>query len=341
MGKKSSAPPPPDPRETSAASTSTNVGTAIANAFLGNVDQITPDGTLDYEQSGSYQWHDPFTGETYTVPQFTATQTLSDEQQAIKDQSDAAELNLATLANDQSGFLQDYMAQPIDLSSDNVRNYINDHYFDDFADDWEKQRSDLDSRLANQGIKLGSEAYTRAFDEFGQRRADARDNLYGNMYGLAQNTIAAERNQPINEITALLSGSQVNQPNFVPTNMPQIPTTDVAGLINQNYNQRLSIWDQQQRQNQGLLGGLFGLGGDLGAAAILASDKRLKKGVKHVGELKGHKLYEYEYKNADNGHGKQIGVMAQEVEKRRPDAVSKRRDGYRQVHYGKLFGMGA
>ena len=335
MGKSSKAPPPPDPKETSAASTSTNVGTAIANAMLGNVDQITPDGTLSYDQTGTYDWRDPYTGRTYNIPTFTATQTLSDDQQAIADQSNAAELNLATLANDQSSFLQDYMAQPIDLSSENVDRYINDRYFDDFADDWTKQQSDLESRLANQGIKLGSDAYERALEEFSQRRSDARDNLYGNMYGLAQNTIAAERNQPINEITALLSGSQVDRPNFVNANMPTIPTTDVAGLINTNYNQRLNQWQQQQAQRQNLLGGLFGLG------AGIISDKRAKKDIEKVGEIKGHKVYEYRYKGEDKGAPKSIGVMAQEVEKKRPDAVSKRSDGYRQVHYGSLFGVGA
>jgi hypothetical protein len=58
----------------------------------------------------------------------------------------------------------------------------------------------------------------------------------------------------------LLSGSQVSQPNYVNPNMPTIPTTDTAGLINQNYNQRLQAWQQNNASTQGLLGGLFSLG---------------------------------------------------------------------------------
>ena len=44
MGKKS-APKAPDPRQTAAASTSTNIGTAIANAMLNNPDYVGPDGS--------------------------------------------------------------------------------------------------------------------------------------------------------------------------------------------------------------------------------------------------------------------------------------------------------
>ena len=92
MGK--SAPKAPSPKATAAASTSTNVGTAIANTMMGNVNQVTPDGSLSYSQSGTHSWRDPYTGKTYDIPTFTATQSLSPEQQAIKQQQDAAGLNL-------------------------------------------------------------------------------------------------------------------------------------------------------------------------------------------------------------------------------------------------------
>ena len=43
------SPAPPNPVDTARASTSTNVGTSIANAFLNNTNQITPDGSLRYD----------------------------------------------------------------------------------------------------------------------------------------------------------------------------------------------------------------------------------------------------------------------------------------------------
>ena len=78
----------------------------------------------------------------------------------------------------------------------------------------------------------------------------------------------AARNQPINEITALLSGSQVSQPNFVNAAQPQIPTTDVAGIINQDFQNRFNIFQQQSRNRNAVLGGLFRLGSSLGGAGI-------------------------------------------------------------------------
>jgi hypothetical protein len=73
MGK---APDPTPPRETSAAQTGTSVSTAIANAFLTNMDETGPDGSKTFDQTGDYTFTDPYTQETYTVPRFSLTQTL-------------------------------------------------------------------------------------------------------------------------------------------------------------------------------------------------------------------------------------------------------------------------
>ena len=117
MGGKSKAPPPPNPADTARASTSTNVGTSIANAFLNNTNQITPEGSLRYDPTGSYTWNDPYTGLAVNIPTFTATQSLSPQGQAIQDQTMAAKLNLAGMANAQSGRLSQHLANDIDLGA--------------------------------------------------------------------------------------------------------------------------------------------------------------------------------------------------------------------------------
>lgn len=186
-----SAPKAPDPKETASAQTGTNVSTAIANAALGNVNQVTPDGSLSYSQSGNHKFTDPTTGKTYDVPTYTATQTLSPQQQAIKNQNDAAQLNLGKLANSQSDRLNGLLGKPFNLnglpsggdaSKITTPNYqqfgsgpqLQTSYTDDFSADRSKvedalmqrlqpsldqDRTALEQRLANQGIQLGSQAY--------------------------------------------------------------------------------------------------------------------------------------------------------------------------------------
>ncbi|QDP58164.1 MAG: hypothetical protein Unbinned5123contig1000_49 [Prokaryotic dsDNA virus sp.] len=79
----------------------------------------------------------------------------------------------------------------------------------------------------------------------------------------------------------------------------------------------------------------------MGGAAIAAmSDRRLKKNIKKVGKVRtkdGKKvnLYSFEYKGQKK---KQVGVLAQEIEKSHPSAVNKNKQGMRSVNYGALFG---
>lgn len=351
-----SSPKPPDPKETSAASTSTNVGTAVANAFMGNVNQVTPDGTLNYNQTGTYKWNDPYTGKSYDIPTFTATQTLSEAQQQMKNQTDQAQINLATLAKDQSGRLNDVLSKPFDPNSVNApslttdfsadRQKVEDALMARLQPKMDQDRTRLETQLANSGIQLGSDAYSRAMNDNSQATTDARlgailsagqeqsrlTQLNNSTRAQAMQEAYANRNQPINEISALMSGSQVSQPNFVNANMPNIPTTDVAGLINENYNQKMQAYQQKAGAAQNVLGGLFGLG----SSFIMASDRRLKTDIKKVGKTDdGQNLYSYRYKA---GGPMQIGLMAQEVQKKHPEAIVPMKSGHMAVDYSKALG---
>ncbi|MBO6507983.1 MAG: tail fiber domain-containing protein [Roseibium sp.] len=115
MGKPK-APKPADPKETGAAQTATNIGTAIAQQNLNNVNQVTPYGNLTYEQTGTYEYRDPLNGQVHDIPTYTATQTLNEEQQAILDQNNRASLNLATLGADQSGRLNELLGRPVNTA---------------------------------------------------------------------------------------------------------------------------------------------------------------------------------------------------------------------------------
>lgn len=148
----------------------------------------------------------------------------------------------------------------------------------------ERDREALETKLANQGIMLGSDLYRQGVDEFTRQSNDARmqtvlaggqeqSRLFGMDTTRAgfNNTLRqqqfqealAKRNQPLNEIIGLLSGSQVQMPQFMGANMPTIPTTDNAGII-QNYDsQKLQAAQMENQATQSILGGLFGLGGKL------------------------------------------------------------------------------
>jgi hypothetical protein len=254
MGK-SKPPAPPNPQDTASAQTGTNIGTSIANNIMGMVDQNTPYGGLSYQQTGTYQYTDPYTGRSYDLPRYTATTTLNDQQQATLDQSQAAQGNLASLANERSAFLQDYLKDS-GAMTDQIDAKLYDIGRQRLDPRFAQQRDQMQTRLANQGIAPGSEAYNREMTSLGQNENDA----YNQLILSGRNQAMGEVNAPINQITALLSGSQVSNPNVGMYQPQGAATTDVAGLINQNYNQRLSGWQQQQAQQQGLLGGLFGLG---------------------------------------------------------------------------------
>lgn len=144
--------------------------------------------------------------------------------------------------------------------------------------------------------------------------------------------------QPINVINALRSGTQVSNPNFV--NSAQQPATagaDLLGAAQNTYNANLANYNAQNAASGNFMGGLMGLGG---AAITKYSDENMKDNVKEIGALNnGIKIYSFEYKPEYKdiaGHGTQVGVMAQEVEKVIPEAVVTMPNGFRAVNYSML-----
>lgn len=335
MGKPS-APTPPDPKDTAAASTGTNVATALANANLNNVNQVGPNGSINYSQSGTYQFKDPYTGQSYDIPQFTQTTTLSPDQQALYDLNNQTQQNLGQIGVSQSSKIGDLLNTPFDASTANkaVEDKIDALGAARLDPQFARSQDALQTQLANQGIQPGSAAWNAQMTQFQQGKNDAYNQLYLSGNQQAYQQAITDRNQPINEITALLSGSQVSNPTFGATPQTTIPTTDTAGLINQNYSQQQQNYQTQLTQQNALLGGVFGLGA---AGVYKYSDKRLKKNIKRIGKTNdGQNLYSYKYKGSDEP---QIGLMAQEVEKKRPDAVKTMPSGYKAVNYDKALGL--
>jgi hypothetical protein len=378
-------PDPPDPIATAGAQTGSNVSTAIANANLGNVNQVTPQGNLTYSTTGNYNWTDPTTGYNYSIPQFTATQTPAAGGQDTITNQIGTQRELSGLAYNEVLRLQNQFATPFNLngapafgnastlanapqaqgtfadagqigrtfgdSGDIQRSY---QHGDDFSADRQRieaglmqrldpslamERNKYEQQLSDQGIRYGSPAYEDAMRNYSMQANDARlgvigkggeeqqrlsemaraagefsnnanQQQYEQLYGRANFANAAQqqqfaqnaqrgtfanaalaqnfqqagtafnaanaarqqyldeqfalRNQPINEISALLSGSQVSKPSFLNTGGATIPTTDVAGLINRNFDQQMAVSNQQSATANNIIGGLFGFAGGLG-----------------------------------------------------------------------------
>jgi hypothetical protein len=121
-----------------------------------------------------------------------------------------------------------------------------------------------------------------------------------------------------------MSGSQVQQPNFINTPGAQIPTTDYAGIVNNNFNQQMQGYQQQSQNYNSTVGGILGLG----AGALKLSDEREKENISRMGTVfsaggggdndqptrKELPIYQYSYKD-DPASIAHIGPMAQDVEK--------------------------
>lgn len=317
-----SYPTPPDPKETAAAQTTSNKETAVANANLNRINQYTPQGSVEYTKIG--------TNEDGT-PQYRMDQRLSAPEQAIYDTNAATRQNIGTIGQQQSQRIGNLLGSPVNLNNaaeDKFNSMARARLDPLWADNEAKMRQ----KLADQGIMLGSEAYDRAMGNFNQSKNDAYNSMFLQGRGQAVQEAMAERNQPINEISALLSGSQVSQPNFMNAPTATMANTDVAGIYNNAFNQQMQIANAQNQSSNAMMGGLAGIAGNA-MKFIPWSDRRLKTDVKRIGVLdNGLPVYTFKY---IWGGLPQVGVMAQDVEAVRPDAIV-HDGGFMRVDYSAL-----
>lgn len=326
------SPKAPDPLATASAQSASNRDTAITQQVLNMTNQATPYGSLNYSQTGEATFTGS-DGKEYKVPSFTATTTLSPTQQQILQQNEQADLGMNNIALGQIDRIGTHLSQPFSYDSNAHTNWASGLYDQLNSDTNTKNKNALEQKLANQGVQVGSAAYDDAMRNLDYSQSKARNDFLLGSYDQGFNTALTNRNQPINEVTALMSGSQVQQPQFVNTPNAGVNGTDVAGLINSGYN-------QQNANYQAKMGGLFGLGSAaLGGWAM--SDRRLKTDIKKIGEtpIKGVNAYTFKYKGSPL---MQLGYMAQEVEKKIPDAVAETPSGYKAVNYDRVAeAMGA
>jgi hypothetical protein len=258
------------------------------------------------------------------------------------------------------------------------------------------KRSDLEAKLANQGITMGSDAYNAENEALGREEAmaygDARDRAImmggeemARQFGLGMQSrqqgvgevtqqgqfantaqgqlvsqllqdmaqrnaaiqgqanlassqqqastagrsaalaeLAQSKTLPINILSALLSQSQVNAPQYQPFNnqiQVQPPPIMQGGQLQDQANMN------RYNAGQANMANWINAGAGLGSAWLM-SDRRLKSDVRRIGTWKGYPWYEYTI------DGQRVqGVMADEVPVEFTITLP---SGYKMVNYGAL-----
>ena len=341
LGPAPSAPAAPDYTSAANATAAGNLDAARAATAANRVNQVTPYGNLNYSINGS----DP-----YGNPTWTATTSLSDVGQQLLNNQNNASLGLGSAINSQLGNVQNTMSQPFNPNLPQVGINAGQNYQDAamsrLAPQISQQRELLNNQLANQGIPVGSQAWQTAQMNQGQKENDllAANTTQGFNTGLqanqqAYNQAMTNYNMPLNTLSALRTGAQVQNPTFVNSaNQATTAGPDLLGAASSQYNAALGGANMQNAAQANLNSGLMGLAG----AGIMASDVRMKENIIAIGIAdNGLTVYKYEYKPEFKdhqlaGHGFHVGYMAQEVEQVFPYAVKTLDDGYKVVDYGLL-----
>jgi hypothetical protein len=340
LGPAPSAPAPPDYTGMARETATGNIEAARVATAANRVNQVTPYGSLKYDITGS----DP-----YGNPTYTATQALSPAQQQILDYQNQASIGLGRLAGQGLGYVENMLQTPFDTSKlpstgFNPSQSYQDAYMQRLAPQMAQSRETLEQQLANQGIQLGSEAYDRAIRNFDQKQNDILLGATTQGFGVGQQARqqalqeqAYLRNEPLNTLSAVRTGAQVQGPQFVNSyNQATTQGPDLLAASQMGYNAQMGDFNAKQAAQANLNQGLF----SLGSSAM--SDIRLKENIKPVGVMaNGLTLYSFEYVNEVKSHplageGVHVGVMAQEVEQVFPYAVRTLDDGYKVVDYGLL-----
>jgi hypothetical protein len=240
-----SAPKAPDPVKTANAQAQMNKDTAIAQYGLNATNQVTPQGNLTYTEIG--RWSDG-------TPRYQATQTLSPEQKKLYDQQTQLGTKMNDLAIGQTDRLSGVLSQPVDLSNEATESRLMELGRARLDPMIEQRKKATETELLNKGVRPGTEAYTRAMTAVDQQTNDAYNQLLLTGRGQSVQEALAERNQPINEISALMGGGQVSTPQFTNTPQPGVNGVDYTGLVNNKYKADMEAYS-------GKMSGLFGLAG--------------------------------------------------------------------------------
>ena len=201
-----------------------------------------------------------------------------------------------------------------------------------FANQAQNQRFGQEAQASDQNFGQNRQRYMDSFNQrqqAGAQNFDQQQRAANYANALRQGQVAEQQQQrsmPLNELNALLSGTQVGQfqtPNFNPSQ--PAGGVNYSGAAGNQYNASMDQYNAKQSQLQGMMSGLSGLVN----SGMMFSDRRLKSNIVRVGtHLIGVGVYEY-----DIFGRRERGVMAQEMLTVDPSRVALHPSGYYMVNY--------
>ncbi len=279
--------------------------------LINNPNIITPQGGQTYN---------PFTNTlTLNESDFTKNQRLDQERLAME-LSRSLSGNLPTTDNEA------------------VRNATFELGKRQLEPELKNQRDALARQLANRGIPIGSEAYNSEMNRLERSQGEQLNtlSLQSQLQGIQ--TAEVQRAARFNEISSLLGRSQVGSGISFGEMQSNYQGLDLMGAEQSALN-RVSQEGIARRQAKAQIKAAQyqALGSATGGIASAFSDINLKTNIKFENKFKNHlPIYTFEYINKKHGDGRFEGVMAQDVEKTYPQAVSVSSEGYKMVDYSQI-----
>jgi hypothetical protein len=264
-----SSPAIPDYTKAAEATAKGNLDAARAAIAANRVNQITPYGSLNYSITGQ----DP-----YGNPTWTATSALSPDQQELYNYDIASSKGLGQLQQKGLNYVSNMLDQPFNTSGlastgINPGEQMSESIMRRLQPNLQMEQKQFDAQMANQGIPLGSEAYQNAKRMFDERQNDRLTSaiIQGTDTGMRArgqgfSELAYQRNEPINTLNAVRSGSQVTNPNSFFVNPAQQATTagaDYLGAAGMTGNANIASANAANAQRNAMISGLFSLGSSM------------------------------------------------------------------------------
>ena len=223
---------------------------AYAQAAGGRNNQVTPYGNLTWNQTDPANQESPWTSTINLTP---LGQSTLDQQMKMSSQ-------MGNVASSFMGNVQDQYSRPMDQTS--VQQTADKAYgalTSRLDPQWAQREGMQKTALANQGLAPGGEAYTNAMRDFGNQRNDAYQQAQlaaiqtmPQTYQLA----SAQYQQPLNQLNALRTGAQVQNPQF----QAGTPGPNLLGAAQAQGGYEQNLFNQQMGSYNAMLQGLFGVG---------------------------------------------------------------------------------